>query len=191
MSPFKQDLDDTRRLSAWKADGGFFSENRDKLDELYAKLTAVRDRMAKKLGYKNYIELGYYRMNRNSYNKDDVEKFRAAVREYLVPVAAEIYKEQAKRLGKSYPMNFADVALTFRSGNPRPQGTSDDILAHGKKFYHELSGETAKFIDFMFENELMDVLSRKGKAGGGFCTSLPDYKSPFIFANFKRHYGRR
>ncbi len=184
LSPFKQDLDDTRRLNAWKADGGFFSENKEKLDELYAKLTSVRDRMAKKLGYKNYIELGYYRMNRNSYNKDDVEKFRAAVREHLVPVAAEIYREQAKRLGKSYPMNFADVALAFRSGNPRPQGTSDDILAHGKKFYYELSGETTEFIDFMFENELMDVLSRKGKAGGGFCTSFPDYKAPFIFANF-------
>ncbi len=184
LSPFKQDLDDTRRLNAWKADGGFFSLNREKLDELYAKLTAVRDRMAKKLGYKNYIELGYYRMNRNSYNKDDVEKFRAAVREYLVPVAAEIYKEQSKRLGKSYPMNFADVALMFRSGNPRPQGTHEGILKHGNKFYHELSSETAEFIDFMFENELMDVLSRKGKAGGGFCTSLPDYKSPFIFANF-------
>ena len=184
LSPFKQDADDERRLKAWEADGKFFSENGAKLDELYAKLTELRDGMARKLGYKNYIELGYYRMNRNSYTKEDVEKFRAAVREYLVPVAAEIYKEQAKRLGKSYPMNYADTALMFRSGNPRPQGAPEDILAQGKEFYHELSGETAEFIDFMFENELMDVLSRKGKAGGGFCTSLPDYKAPFIFANF-------
>ena len=41
----------------------------------------------------------------------------------------------------------------------------------------------------MFENELFDVLSKKGKAGGGFCTSFPDYRSPFIFANFNGTQG--
>ena len=44
------------------------------------------------------MQLGYYRMMRNCYTKEDVEKFRAAVVKYLVPVATEIYKEQAKRL---------------------------------------------------------------------------------------------
>jgi len=184
LAPFKQDTDDGRRLRAWEADGTFYEQNSAKLDELYDKLTAVRDRMAKKLGYKNYIELGYYRMNRNSYDKDDVERYRAAVRKHLVPVALKIYEEQAKRIGKACPMNFADAALSFRSGNPKPQGTPEDILAQGKKFYHELSAETAEFIDFMYNDELLDVLSRKGKAGGGFCIALPDYRSQFIFANF-------
>ena len=50
--------------------------------------------------------------------------------------------------------------------------------------YHALSPETARFIDFMLDGELLDVLSRKGKAGGGYCTVFPDYQSPFIFANF-------
>ena len=59
-------------------------------------------------------------MKRNCYTKDDVEKFRAAVRKYLVPVAEKIYRKQAERLGKSYPLSFADAALEFRSGNPGP-----------------------------------------------------------------------
>jgi len=184
LAPFKQDPDDTRRLKAWEADGRFYMENGEKLDEIYDRLTALRDLMAKKLGYKNFIELGYYRMNRNSYGKDEVEKFRAAVRKYLVPLAAKIYAEQAKRIGRPYPLSYADAALEFRSGNPKPQGSPEDILAQGRKFYHELSKETAEFIDFMYERELLDVLSRKGKAGGGFCISLPDYKAQFIFANF-------
>ena len=123
-------------------------------------------------------------MTRNCYTKEDVEKFRAAVVKYLVPVANEIYKEQAKRLGKEYPMSFADNALEFRSGNPKPYGTPDEILAQGKKFYDELSPETSEFFNMMLDNELLDVLSTKGKAGGGYCTSLPDYEVPFIFANF-------
>ena len=81
-------------------------------------------------------------------------------------------------------MNFADSAPGFPDGDPKPAGTPDDIVAHGKKLYHELSPETAEFIDFMLDNELMDLLSRKGKSGGGFCTAFFDYKSPFIFANF-------
>ena len=36
----------------------------------------------------------------------------------------------------------------------------------------------------MTENNLLDLLSKKGKNSGGYCTYIPDYKSPFIFANF-------
>ncbi|HAQ63816.1 MAG TPA: M3 family oligoendopeptidase, partial [Ruminococcaceae bacterium] len=127
---------------------------------------------------------GYYRMGRNCYTKDDVEKFREAVRKYLVPVADSIYREQAKRLGKEYPMSFADNALMFRSGNPKPCGTPEEILQAGKKFYDELSPETSKFFRAMLDGELLDVLSTEGKEGGGYCTSLYDYNMPFIFANF-------
>ncbi len=184
MSPFKNDPDDTRRLSAWKAEGQWYKDNQEKLDGLYDELVHLRDEMGRKLGYDGYTELGYYRMGRNCYTKEDVEKFRGAVQKYLVPVADEIYREQAKRLGKEYPMSFADNALEFRSGNPRPCGTPDEILAQGKKFYDELSPETSAFFRTMLDNGLMDVLSTEGKEGGGYCTSIPDYGVPFIFANF-------
>lgn len=184
ITPFKQDADDSRRLAAWKAEGQWYKDNQKELDDLYDQLVHVRDTMGRKLGYGGYTELGYYRMRRNCYTKEDVEKFRAAVVKYLVPVADGIYKEQAKRLGKSYPMSFADNALQFRSGNPVPAGTPDDILAQGKRFYDELSPETSEFFNTMLDNELLDVLSTKGKAGGGYCTSIPDYEVPFIFANF-------
>ena len=140
--------------------------------------------MGKKLGYEGYTTLGYYRMGRNCYTKADVEKFRAAVVKYIVPLADSIYREQAGRLGKQYPMNAADNALMFRSGNPRPAGDADAILKQGKKFYEELSPETGVFFNKMLDDQLMDVLSTPGKAGGGYCTSLGDYEMPFIFANF-------
>ena len=184
LSPFKNDADDARRLAAWQAEGAWYKEHQAEFDEIYDKLVHLRDTMGKKLGYGGYTTLGYYRMGRNCYGKADVEQFRAAVVKYLVPLANSIYCEQAKRLGKEYPMTFADNALMFRSGNPKPCGDADAILAHGKKFYEELSPETGEFFNMMLDNELMDVLSTPGKAGGGYCTSLGDYKVPFIFANF-------
>ena len=140
--------------------------------------------MGKKLGYTDFTELGYYRMRRNCYDKQDVQKFREAVQKYVVPVAAKIYERQAERLGKSYPLSYADAAIEFRSGNPKPKGNPDEIVASGKKFYDWLSPETSEFFNHMIDDELMDLLSTKGKQGGGYCTSFQDYKTPFIFANF-------
>ncbi len=189
MGPFQSDADDQRRLAAWKAVGTWYKEHQADLDRIYDELTHLRDEMGRKLGYDGYTQLGYYRMGRNCYTKDDVERFRAAVRQYLVPLADRVYREQARRLGKEYPMNYADNALMFRSGNPRPQGTADDILAQGKKFYDELSPETSEFFRTMLDNELLDVLATEGKAGGGYCTGIMDYKVPFIFANFNGTQG--
>ena len=189
LEPFQTDADDQRRLEAWKAKGRWFKDNQQRLDALYDELVSIRDRMGRKLGYGGYTQLGYYRMTRNCWTKEDIEKFRAAVQKYLVPVADSILREQAKRLGKSYPLSFADAALTFRSGNPRPAGTPDDILAQGQKFYDALSPETSVFFRTMRENELMDVLSTEGKEGGGYCTDFALYGVPFIFANFNGTQG--
>ena len=189
MPPFKSDPDDARRLEAWKAEGQWYKDNQDKLDGIYDRLVHLRDTMGRKLGYEGYTTLGYYRMGRNCYTKEDVERFRLPVQKYLVPVADGIYREQAKRLGKQYPMSFADNALEFRSGNPRPVGTPEQILEQGRKFYNELSPETGEFFNMMMDNELLDVLSTEGKEGGGYCTSIPDYGVPFIFANFNGTQG--
>ena len=93
-------------------------------------------------------------------------------------------RKQAERLGKPYPLSFADAALEFRSGNPRPVGTPDDILEQGRKFYDALSPETSEFFRMMLDNGLLDVLSTEGKQSGGYCNSFSLYEVPFIFANF-------
>ena len=189
MEPFQDDPDDARRLAAWKAKGQWFKDNQARLDQIYDELVKLRDAMGRKLGYDGYTQLGYYRMERNCYTKEDVEKFRAAVQKYLVPVAESILREQAKRIGRPYPLSFADNALMFRGGNPRPVGTPDDILAQGKAFYDALSPETGEFFRTMLDEELMDVLSTEGKEGGGYQTDLPLYERPFIFSNFNGTQG--
>ena len=189
MTPFKNDADDDRRLAAWKAEGQWYKDHQKELDDLYDQLVHVRDQIGRKLGYDGYTELGYYRMQRNCYGKEDVARFRAAVVKYLVPVADEVCREQAKRIGRAYPLSFADAALKFRSGNPKPCGEPEDILAQGKKFYDELSPETSRFFNTMLDQELLDVLSTPGKEAGAYCSSIADYGVPFIFANFNGTQG--
>jgi len=189
LSPFKTDADDERRLAAWKAEGAWYKEHQADLDRIYDELVHLRDAMGKKLGHANFVPLGYDRMQRNCYDQHDVEKFREAVQTYVVPLCDRIYRAQAERIGVPYPLSFANMALMFRSGNPRPQGTADDILAAGRTFYDELSPQTSTYFRAMLDQELLDVLSTEGKEGGGYCESLMDYHMPFIFANFNGTQG--
>ena len=184
LGVFKTDADDSVRLAAWKAEGRWFRDNKEQLDTIYDKLVHLRHQMAKNLGLENFVPLGYYRMERNCYDAADVAKFRKAVQAYVVPVADSIFRAQAARIGVAYPLSFADAALKFRSGNPKPQGTAEDILEAGRRFYEALSPETGRFFNGMLENEMLDVLATEGKQAGGYCTSLFDYHTPFIFANF-------
>jgi len=184
LSPYKLGADDELRRAAWKAEGEWYNEHGQELDEIYDKLTKLRDGMGRKLGFDSYTPMGYNRMKRNCYTEKDVEAFRSGVRKYLVPLASKVYQAQAKRMGFEYPLTFADKDIAFRSGNPIPQGTSEDILKMGETFYSELSQISGEFWNHMRTHELMDVESKPGKAAGAYCTGIHTIRSPFIFANF-------
>lgn len=183
MTPFILSKNRTIRKAAQEAKSTFFINNEDKFDEIFNNLVKIRVKIAEKLGFRNFIELGYLRMNRVDYNAEMVDSFRKQVVESIVPLASALYEKQKTRLGLE-TLKYYDEKFEFNDGNPTPKGDSNWIIEQGKNMYHELSSETGKFIDFMIENDLMDLTTKKGKAGGGYCTFIPDYKSPFIFSNF-------
>lgn len=183
MRPYLIHQDREVRAQAWEKLSGFFEENEEKLDEIYDKLVKNRTSQAREIGYDNYLELGYYRMNRNCYGKEEVENFRRQIKEYFVPFAEKLHERRRKRLGLE-KLSFIDEQVYFPNGNPSPEGTPEQIMEAGQRMYSELSPETKEFFDFMMENQLFDVLGRKTKRAGGYMTYLPVYQSPFIFANF-------
>lgn len=183
LGPFLQSTDRKVRKEANEARYNFFRENEEKLDEIYDNLVKIRTRIAQKLGYSNFTELAYARLNRTDYNADMVANFRKQVEQYIVPVAAKLKERQGKRIGVEN-LKYYDDKFSFSTGNPTPKGDPQWIIDNGKKMYEELSQETHEFFTFMVENELMDLVSKKGKAGGGYCTYISEYKSPFIFSNF-------
>ncbi len=183
MRPYMIHQDREIRRAANEKVSAYFEENAAELDDIYDKLVKNRTKQAQEMGYENFVELGYYRMNRNSYGREEVENFRRQVKEIFVPFAEKLHDRRRQRLGLD-KLNYIDEQVYFVNGNPAPTGTPEEILAAGQKMYAELSPETKEFFDFMMENELFDVLGRKTKRTGGYMTYLPDYKAPFIFANF-------
>ena len=183
LTPYLKSKDREVRRKAFEKQNEFFLSIEENLDELYDKLVKNRTLQAKKLGFETYTPLGYLRMQRNCYGRKEVENLRRQVKEVFVPFAESLYEKRQQRLGLSH-MTYSDEQVYGPEGSPSPKGTPEEILAAGQQMYEELSPETKEFFDFMMENELLDVFGRKTKAVGGYMTYLPDYKAPFIFANF-------
>ncbi|MEG0163903.1 M3 family oligoendopeptidase [Anaerorhabdus sp.] len=177
------DKDRKTRESAIQAKMKWFEENEEEIDEIFDQMVKVRTTMAHKLGYSSFTELGYLRMSRLDYNADMVANYRKQVLNFIVPAAKELYDEQRERLGYK-ELRYFDEKIEFLSGNPKPKGTTEELIQAANKMYHELSKETGEFFDVMVEQELFDLESKPNKQGGGYCTDFPDYKVPFIFSNF-------
>ncbi|WP_411329355.1 M3 family oligoendopeptidase [Blautia hansenii] len=183
LTPYLKHKDAKIRREAQEKQNEFFLSIQDKLDELYDKLVKNRTLQAKKLGFETYTPLGYLRMQRNCYGREEIENLRRQVKEVWVPFAESIFEKRKERLGMS-KLSYTDEVVYSPKGNPQPEGTPEEILQAGQQMYEELSSETKEFFDFMMDNELLDVFGRKTKAVGGYMTYIPDYKAPFIFANF-------
>ena len=188
LGPYKEDLDPAVRRAAYEAEAGYFDAHRDELDTLYTKIVKNLNQQAKVLGYKDYSELSYVRMNRIGYGQAEIQAFRDQVARDVVPELQKVMAMRAKRTGITHP-TFTDLPIIFKDGNPKPIPGYQARMDAARTMYHELSPETAEFIDFMQDNELFDVESRPGKMSGGYMTSLPSYKAPFIFANWNNTSG--
>jgi len=183
LTPYKLSSDRGVRKAALYAEGEFYLSVGEEVDEIFDEMVKVRTEIATALGYASFTEVGYLRMKRMSYGREDVEAFRAAVRKHIVPAVKKLKEKQSGKNGIA-DMKMYDDLIIFPEGNARPKGSAEDILAAGRRMYREMSKETAEFIDFLYDSELLDVEAKDGKAVGGYCESLADYKATFIFSNF-------
>ncbi|MFL0361883.1 M3 family oligoendopeptidase [Pseudobacillus sp. 179-B 2D1 NHS] len=183
IEPFTEAADRSVRKEATKARFDFFARHEAQFDAIYDELVKIRTEIARKLGFQNFVELGYFRLNRVDYDAKMVKGYREQIKKYIVPLATRLRKAQTDRIGLK-ELKFYDEGYQFTTGNAKPKGSAEWIVENGRKMYQELSQETDEFFQFMLDHELMDLTAKKGKAGGGYCTYIPGYSSPFIFSNF-------
>lgn len=185
---YLSDTDRNVRREAAEAIGRGLGANGAELDRIYDELVRIRTEIAHKMGYENFVELGYYRMGRTGYNREMVERFRHNVATDLVPAVAQIKQRIAERLGWEQVM-FYDNDTYVAGEDPRPVLDEAGIFRAAQQMYDEMSPVTGAFMRRMQEAEAFDVESRDGKWGGGYCTSFADFEQPFILANFNGSSG--
>ncbi len=183
MAPFMQSPDRATRKEASRCYMGFFEENEATIDRIYDDMVKVRHEIAVKLGFTNYVELGYARLGRTDYGAAEVAGYRQQVLEAVVPLATALKKRQQKRIALD-ELKYYDEVFEFSTGNPTPKGSVEHLVGLAQNMYRELSPETGEFFDFMVDSELLELEAKQGKSGGGYCEFIDNHKAPFIFANF-------
>ena len=167
-------------MEAWAA---LYESISEKLDSIYTELMKLRLQMAENLGFSSYEEMVFLKMGRYTYTPEDLAVFRRQVCEHVVPICEKLFENQRQRLGID-TLHYYDESIVFPDGNAMPIGTTQELLEKAGNMYREISKETGDFFDFMLAYDLFDLETRNGKQQGGYCTTFPDYKAPFIFSNF-------
>ena len=178
-----ESTDRQERKEAFHAWAELYAQISPKLDAQYDELVQIRDRMARTLGFASYTEMAYLQRGHYDYTQEDTAAFRKQIREIVTPAVAELRERQRIRLGLDQ-LKYYDEALLFAEGNANPEGTTEELVEKARRMYREMSPETGEFFDFMVRYHLFDLETRPGKRMGGYMTSFPGYRAPFIFSNF-------
>lgn len=179
-------LNDNDREVRKEASSAYYSaleKVRPQIEDIYDELVHVRDTMAKKLGYKNYVELGYIKMCRYDYDAEMVAAYREAIRKNVTPLYGQLIREQMERIGIKDPKIY-DLPIMFKDGNPLPRGNIEEKVENAKKMYDAMSKETSEFFRFMVDHHLLFLEAKPGKQMGGYMTYFPLKRVPIIFSNF-------
>ena len=178
-----QSTDRTERREAFLAWAGLFESIAPEIDRIYDGLVKLRAGMAEKLGFENFVPMGYLARRRYDYTAKELSVFRKQVREVIVPACEALFERQREALGLD-KLYYYDESVGSPEGNPVPVGGRDYLVAQAQKMYRELSPESGEFFDFMVQYDLFDLEAKKGKRVGVYGTTLPLYHAPFIFSNF-------
>ncbi len=177
-----EDPDRQTRHDALAATWGWFAEHSDEITQIYADLVELRAGMAATLGDPDFTATGYRRMRRLDWGPDDAASFRDEIRREVVPLVAELQREQSARLGID-PLMAWDLPLMDPAGNPRPQGDPAWQTDRAADLMQRLHPDMGSFFAMMRHRGLLDLESRPGKAPGGFCAYIGEPQAPFVFAN--------
>ena len=184
MGKFTTSLDRETRLKASKKVWDFFASHDEEIGAIYDSMIKTRTAIAKKLGYENFVQLGYDRMGRLDWTPEDAKEYREKILKYIVPLAENIFAAQKERLGYGKDTRSSDYAIFYKTGNPTPKGTPEEMVKAAQKMYAELDKTASKYFNFMVDHGCMDLVAKEGKAGGGYMDYIAGLKTSIIFSNF-------
>jgi oligoendopeptidase F len=154
-----------------------------RLNELFDKLIALRNKEAQQAGFENYRDYRFKELGRFDYTKEDCFQFHEAVKQHVMPLVNEIYKKKQQKLGLDKLRPWDMDAEPEGSLPLRPFSTGDELLQKSIACFNQLRPFFGQCLQKMKELHHLDLESRKGKAPGGYNCPLAESGAPFIFMN--------
>jgi len=188
MGRYLEEPDRALRQEAWELVAKRRLQEVDKFEDIFDQLINLRERIARNAGFKNYRDYAFRRLGRFDYTPEDCTRFHDSVAREVMPAVREIHsaRRHQLRLDQLHPGHLRpwDLAVDPQNRPPlKPFGQVDEMVARTQKIFDRLDGELAGGFKRMQDLRLLDLDNRKGKAPGGYQSTLSEARVPFIFMN--------
>jgi len=172
-----------RREAAWKAVTERRLQDVDKLEDLFDQLLVLRNEIARAAGFPDFRAYIFASYERFDYTPEDCLRFHDAVEHHVVPLARELQEERRRKLGLDRLRPW-DLAVDPDQNPPlHPFTQSSELLEKCHRIFGKLDPRLGAYYDVLRKQELVDLDNRKGKAPGGYQSTLSEARVPFIFMN--------
>ncbi len=183
MSRYLEEPDRGAREEAWKLVVERRLREAEKFDEIFDELLKLREQIAVNAGFANYRDYGFQARARFDYAPADCERFHEAIEREVMPVLRELQGARRRQLGLA-ALRPWDLAVDPLNLPPlRPFEQVEQMVAGAQRIFNRLDGGLAGDFQKMQDLRLLDLANRKGKAPGGYQSTLAEARVPFIFMN--------
>jgi oligoendopeptidase F len=183
MGRYLEEPDRVLRQGAWELVAARRLQEADKFERIFDQMLELRRQIATQAGFKNYRDYAFRRLGRFDYTPADCEQFHGAVEREIIPAVRELQAER-RRLLKLDALRPWDLAVDPLNRPPlRPFANVDEMVSRTQQIFNRLDGELSAGFQRMRDLRLLDLANRKGKAPGGYQSTLAEARLPFIFMN--------
>lgn len=158
-------------------------QDREELDGIFDNLLKIRVKIAANAGFDNYRDYVFRAYERFDYAPEDCLAFHRSVEKHVVPLVAKIHDDRRRDMGLDQLRPW-DLAVDSKNRPPlKPFSDAEDLIARTEKLFRDLDPTLGSQFSEMRRAELLDLANRKGKAPGGYQSTLQEARRPFIFMN--------
>src|ERR1017187_1639134 len=183
MGRYLEEPDRAPRQEAWELVAPRRLQDMDKCEEIFDGLVTLRTQMAKNAGFDNYRDFMFRKMGRFDYAPENCLQFHDAIEKEIVPAVREIQNDRRRQL-KLEKLRPWDLAVDPQNRAPlKPFAEVGEMVSRTQKIFNHLDAELAAGFQQMQDLKLLDLDNRKGKAPGGYQSTLSEARVPFIFMN--------
>lgn len=171
------------REKAWRAMVARSKKDAEKLDDIFDEMVSLRHKMAINAGLDDYREYRFKEWYRFDYTPKDCFDYHDAVTKAVAPALAKIFKHRREvmKLDSIRPWDFE--ADPYGRAALSPFKEASELIGGVRRMVGKLHPDFDKQIGNMEKLGLLDLVSRKGKAPGGYQSSLDERRQQFIFGN--------
>jgi len=183
MNKFLLEQDRSVREKAWRIMAQRRLQDKDKLEEIFDKMLSLRHNIAVNSGYKNYCDYKFKELERFDYTPDDCKNYHAAIEQHVLPLWKEILEARSQQMNLPHlsPWDTAVDPL----GRPalKPFERVETLISGCQTVFEHVDATFGEQFSMLAEKNVLDLKSRKGKAPGGYQSTLNESRLPFIFMN--------